>query len=99
MVWEASARALHPLGLKPAAIPNPPPRQIYSENRPVEEVVDQMCRFKASGSARQAEVFRCMVHNLLDEFRFFPNYPEKVCVSVGGGGVDKTNHGARAWVI
>jgi len=36
-----------------------------------------MRRFRMGGVPRQVEVFHCMVHNLLDEFRFFPNYPDK----------------------
>jgi CCR4-NOT transcription complex subunit 1 len=52
-------------------------QQIYSENRPVAEVVEQMRRAKTGGVPRQMDVFNCMVHNLLDEFRFFPNYPDK----------------------
>jgi hypothetical protein len=31
-----------------------------------------------SSKVREQEVFACMVHNLFEEWRFFPRYPEKV---------------------
>jgi CCR4-NOT transcription complex subunit 1 len=37
--------------------------------------VQQLKAFK-SGTAHQQVVFACMVHNLFDEYRFFPNYPD-----------------------
>ena len=52
-------------------------QMVYSESRPAAETVDQMLRFKAGGAPRALQVFACMVHNLIDEFRFFPNYPDK----------------------
>ena len=36
-----------------------------------------LARFRASRDARERDVFGCMVHNLFDEYRFFPKYPEK----------------------
>ena len=52
-------------------------QKIYSESMPVEEVVGMLKAFKNSSNPRQQEVFACMVHNLFDEYRFFPNYPDK----------------------
>lgn len=34
-------------------------------------------QFKVSGSARENDIFACMIHNLFDEYRFFSKYPEK----------------------
>jgi hypothetical protein len=34
-----------------------------------------------SSKVREQEVFACMVHNLFEEWRFFPRYPEKVNIS------------------
>ncbi|CAD7696161.1 unnamed protein product [Ostreobium quekettii] len=34
-------------------------------------------RYKSSSQQREREVFACMVHNLFDEYRFFPKYPPK----------------------
>lgn len=67
-------------------------QKIYSEAKPIEEVVAMLQRFKSSSAQRDQEVFACMIHNLFDEYRFFPRYPEKVgCkgtneVSVGEAG-------------
>ena len=33
--------------------------------------------FLRSNTPREREVFSCMVHNLFDEYRFFPKYPDK----------------------
>ena len=35
-------------------------------------------RFRSSALPREQEVFACMVHNLFDEYKFFPRYPDKV---------------------
>lgn len=53
-------------------------QKIYSEARPIEEVVAMLKAFKASPNPREQEVFACMIHNLFDEYRFFPRYPDKV---------------------
>jgi CCR4-NOT transcription complex subunit 1 len=52
-------------------------QKIYSDSMPVEDVVGMLKAFKNSSNVRQQEVFACMVHNLFDEYRFFPNYPDK----------------------
>jgi hypothetical protein len=50
-------------------------QKLYHERQPVDELVQQLKAFKA-GTAHQQVVFACMVHNLFDEYRFFPNYPD-----------------------
>jgi CCR4-NOT transcription complex subunit 1 len=50
-------------------------QKLYHERQPVEELVQQLKAFK-TGTAHQQVVFACMVHNLFDEYRFFPNYPD-----------------------
>lgn len=50
-------------------------QKLYHERQPVEELVQQLKSFK-TGTAHQQVVFACMVHNLFDEYRFFPNYPD-----------------------
>lgn len=52
-------------------------QKIYSEQKPVEEVVHKMKQFKSSQSSRDQEVFACMIHNLFDEYRFYVQYPDK----------------------
>lgn len=56
-------------------------QKIYSEQKPIEEVVQMLKQFKVSPSTREQEVFACMIHNLFDEYRFFNRYPDKVCKS------------------
>lgn len=34
-------------------------------------------RFQASSSTHEQQVYACMVHNLFDEYRYFPKYPDK----------------------
>ena len=50
---------------------------LYSGTRSAFETADMLARFRASRDARERDVFGCMVHNLFDEYRFFPKYPEK----------------------
>lgn len=42
--------------------------------------------FKNSTLGREQEVFACMVHNLFDEYRFFPKYPDKELATTGEAG-------------
>jgi CCR4-NOT transcription complex subunit 1 len=41
------------------------------------QVVEMLKRFKASANPRENLIFNCMIHNLFDEYRFFPKYPDK----------------------
>ena len=52
-------------------------QNLYSGETSVEDVVNMLQRYKASGNKREADVFACMVHNLFDEVRFFSKYPTK----------------------
>lgn len=52
-------------------------QKIYTSEQSIGEVVDMLKRFKASGNQRENDIFACMIHNLFDEYRFFPKYPEK----------------------
>lgn len=49
-----------------------------AQARPLEDVVAMLKGFKSSSVQREQEVFACMIHNLFDEYRFFPRYPDKV---------------------
>jgi CCR4-NOT transcription complex subunit 1 len=44
------------------------------------QVIQMLKQFKNSTNTREQEVFACMIHNLFDEYRFFPRYPDKVRV-------------------
>jgi len=52
-------------------------QRLYSGQHSVDQTVDMLTRFRGSQNARERDVFGCMVHNLFDEYRFFPKYPEK----------------------
>ncbi|KAJ8907855.1 hypothetical protein NDN08_007959 [Rhodosorus marinus] len=49
--------------------------KVYAGSITIEEAVRLLLRFKASHNPREVEIFNCMIHNLLDEYRFFPQYP------------------------
>ncbi|XP_052744271.1 CCR4-NOT transcription complex subunit 1-like isoform X1 [Bicyclus anynana] len=53
-------------------------QRIY--NRPptlsVEEALDVLSAFGESAAPREREVFSCMLRNLFEEYKFFPQYPD-----------------------
>lgn len=51
--------------------------KIYTGRLSIDEAINLLKAFKASKNAREQEIFACMIHNLLDEYRFFPKYPDK----------------------
>uniref|UniRef100_A0A7S1J542 CCR4-NOT transcription complex subunit 1 n=1 Tax=Eutreptiella gymnastica TaxID=73025 RepID=A0A7S1J542_9EUGL len=51
--------------------------KIYTGQMTVDELLELLERFKSSGEAREQQVYDCTIHNLYDEYRFFPKYPEK----------------------
>ena len=52
-------------------------QKIYQSDESTFEVVDMMKKWKASGTSRENDIYACIIHNLLDEYRFFSKYPEK----------------------
>ncbi|XP_064610278.1 CCR4-NOT transcription complex subunit 1-like isoform X2 [Liolophura sinensis] len=42
-----------------------------------DEVLDMLKRFKDSSNKKERDVYFCMLRSLLEEYRFFPQYPEK----------------------
>lgn len=52
-------------------------QKIYTGQQTVDDVITMLGNFRLSEDQRKQRVFACMVHNLLDEYRFFPKYPEK----------------------
>jgi CCR4-NOT transcription complex subunit 1 len=59
------------------AIANAYFQKIYTTDISISDVVLLLKQFKSSADKKDQEVFRCMVHNLFDEYRFFHKYPEK----------------------
>lgn len=52
-------------------------QRIYTGQLSIDEVVTLLKSFKSSKNSRDLDVFACMIHNLFDEYRFFPKYPDK----------------------
>lgn len=52
-------------------------QKIYTADISIPDVIQLLKKFKASTDMREQEIFRSMIHNLFDEYRFFHKYPEK----------------------
>eukprot|EP01035_Chromulina_nebulosa_P020075 gene20075-26069_t len=52
-------------------------QRIYTSDISIPEVINLLKRFKSSNDKREQEIFRSMIHNLFDEYRFFHKYPDK----------------------
>ncbi|KAI3647748.1 hypothetical protein MP228_007969 [Amoeboaphelidium protococcarum] len=51
--------------------------KIYGESMSINAVIDLLSGFKSSTVEKEKQIFDCMIHNLFDEYRFFPKYPDK----------------------
>ncbi|KAJ3055880.1 hypothetical protein HK097_008877 [Rhizophlyctis rosea] len=49
--------------------------KMYKGELTINQVVELLQRFKASANQREVDVYKCMIHNLFDEYTFFPRYP------------------------
>lgn len=58
-------------------------QRMYTSEIQIESVVHMLKNFKNSSEEREQEVFACMIHNLLHEYRFFPRYPERELFMTG----------------
>ncbi|KAJ0100167.1 hypothetical protein Patl1_19850 [Pistacia atlantica] len=52
-------------------------QKIFSGQVPIDTIVQMLARFKESYEQREQLIFRCMIHNLFEEYSFFLQYPEK----------------------
>ncbi|CAB0005984.1 unnamed protein product [Nesidiocoris tenuis] len=52
---------------------NHPPHPTIS----IDEVLDMLKKFMDSPKQRERDVFYCMLRNLFEEYKFFPQYPDK----------------------
>lgn len=67
---------------------NHPPHPTLS----IDEVLEMLSNFKDSKIKREREVFFCMLRNLFEEYRFFPQYPDKelhITAQLFGGIIEK----------
>ncbi|KAI8808354.1 CCR4-Not complex component, Not1-domain-containing protein [Cladochytrium replicatum] len=51
--------------------------RIYKGVFTISNMVEVLQNFKVSSEPRKQEVYKCMVHSLLEEYRWFTTYPEK----------------------
>ncbi|RCH84773.1 hypothetical protein CU098_001795, partial [Rhizopus stolonifer] len=51
--------------------------RIYSGEITIDEMVERLIQFSKSNNPHEQDVFACMIHNLFDEYNFFPKYPDK----------------------
>ena len=51
--------------------------KIYKGELSISQVVDLLQRLKLSQIPREQETFKCMIHNLFDEYKFFSRYPDR----------------------
>ncbi|CUM64513.1 uncharacterized protein PRCAT00002118001 [Priceomyces carsonii] len=49
--------------------------KMYNKEVDIKEIVDMLIRMKSSDDPHDQDVFACMIHSLLDEYRFFSEYP------------------------
>ncbi|KAI9310521.1 CCR4-Not complex component, Not1-domain-containing protein [Dichotomocladium elegans] len=51
--------------------------RIYSGEMSVDQMIERLKAFSQSQNLREQDIFACMIHNLFDEYHFFPKYPDK----------------------
>lgn len=51
--------------------------RIYNGEISVDAMIDLLKRKNQSPEPRDQDIFACMIHNLFDEYSFFPKYPDK----------------------
>lgn len=49
--------------------------KMYNKEMEIKEIVDMLVRMKVSDVPHDQDVFSCMIHLLIDEYRFFSEYP------------------------
>ena len=53
-------------------------QRLYTGVISIDEVISMLKGFQLPSAApREQQVYACMVHNLFDEYRYFPKYPDK----------------------
>lgn len=51
--------------------------RVYRGEVTVEATIDMLRQLRESSNPRHGQIFACVIHNLFDEYRFFPKYPDK----------------------
>ncbi|KAJ3184471.1 hypothetical protein HDU85_001776 [Gaertneriomyces sp. JEL0708] len=57
--------------------------KMFKGEHTVAQIVELLQRFKSSSTQREQVLYKCMVHNLFEEYKFFERYPEKELMLTG----------------
>ena len=49
--------------------------KMYNKEMEIRDIVDMLVRMRLSDNPHDQDIFACMIHSLLDEYRFFSEYP------------------------
>ena len=49
--------------------------KLYNKEMEIKDIVDMLAQMKESDVPHDQDVFACMIHSLIDEYRFFSEYP------------------------
>eukprot|EP01046_Picozoa_sp_COSAG06_P023127 COSAG06_NODE_1822_length_8283_cov_33.324255_5_plen_707_part_00 len=52
-------------------------KKLYTSQQSIGDIISLLQGFKNSSNPREQDIFKCMIHNLFDEYRFFHKYPDK----------------------
>ena len=51
-------------------------RSMFQEKITIDKIVSMLSKYKSSNDKRQNELFSCLIHGILDEYRFYGQYPQ-----------------------
>ena len=51
-------------------------RSMFQEKITIDKIVNMLIKYKSSNDKRQNELFSCLIHGILDEYRFYGQYPQ-----------------------
>ncbi|KAI9491135.1 CCR4-Not complex component, Not1-domain-containing protein [Zychaea mexicana] len=51
--------------------------RLYSGTLTMDQMIDLLMRFSSSPVKYENDVYKCIIHNILDEYHFFTKYPDK----------------------
>ena len=55
-------------------------KSMFNGEISVEELIEKLKQYKQSNIPKESEIYACMIHSVLDEYRFYHLYPEKELV-------------------
>lgn len=50
---------------------------LFENEVSVSEIIERMKNYRNSQDPKESEIYACMIHSIMDEYRFFHQYPEK----------------------